>query len=644
MILLPSIDSHTFERLNCIITDSIKMTSQFFLKTNQDIELFGGYPQFELSNSSANSKDNQVIASELSPCGRFFAVATRSELKVFTGDRLEAELLKINIKDVYSLQFSPSGNFLSTWERISTALTPDSKNCKVWFLNQGFAGHEIKPVYEYQATSQNNWWLQFSKLDDYVLRPFQKEIRIVKINTNEIDTQTHENIRVFDFENPFASLTMTPDNNEQKLTDFQISPSEHPTICTFTPEKGGKPAQLSIWPIQKGKINKKIASRTFFKADSCQIKWNDQGNAVLCVATTDFDASNKSYYGENTMYLLSFQGVNGTLGGNSVRVSLKSGPIHDFTWSPTSRQFGVISGFMPATIQFFDIKGNLIHSISEQRKNTMIFSPTGKYILLGGFGNLQGLVDILDRHDKFKSIAHFDASNTSVCKWSPGGEFIMTATTSPRLRVDNGVKIWHVSGNLVFVKEFNELLKVDWRLPINYRTVSPESHIIRNWTAINRDPAELALDPVLKGRAGLEIHSNVQEYLTKNPHKPATPKSKSGGGSYKPPHARRANAVGATKNSNTVPGITRPVPGMASAPAAKAKIDRNGTASLGPSTISPEEKKLRSLLKKLRAIEGLKERKANGDTLEVTQLQKIESEPKVLEELKQMGWTSDSTK
>lgn len=456
-------------------------------------------------------------------------------------------------------------------------------------------------------------------------------MRIVKLDDEDA---------AFNFDKPYSKLIP-----EQPISSFLISPAEFPTICTFSPEKAGKPAILSIYSIAEGLTDKKIASKTFFKADSCQLKWNLQGNAVLCVAITDFDSSNKSYYGENTLYLLSFQGVNGALGGKSVRVPLpKEGPIHDFTWSPTSRQFGVIYGYMPATITFFDLRGNVVHSLPEQPKNTMLFSPSGRYILIAGFGNLQGSVEVLDRHDKFKCISKFDAANTSVCKWSPGGEFILTATTSPRLRVDNGLKIWHVSGTLCFVKEYKELLKIDWR----YKT-SPnleKNHVI----AKNENPTATDFSDPKLGKIEVQIHPSASEYISKRQKGSSNGAQSKPAGAYRPPHARRAGGapsipgLPAKPAQKVIPGMAAPssgVPGIVkeSKAAAKNKKKRESkkkeatpdaskpdsgsdstaqldTDSVNPTQpkvnkeVSPEDKKIRSLLKKLRAIEALKQKLA----------------------------------
>lgn len=92
-----------------------------------------------------------------------------------------------------------------------------------------------------------------------------------------------------------------------------------------------------------------IGQKTFFKADRSQIKWNTLGTHVLCLTQTDVDQANKSYYGETGgLYLLSSSGT------FDCRVPLdKEGPVHDFAWSPNSKEFLVIYG-CKCTISQFD--------------------------------------------------------------------------------------------------------------------------------------------------------------------------------------------------------------------------------------------------------------------------------------------------
>ena len=53
---------------------------------------------------------------------------------------------------------------------------------------------------------------------------------------------------------------------------------------------------------------------------------------------------------------------------------------------------------------------------------------------------------------------------------------------------------------------------------------------------------------------------------------------------------------------------------------------------------NPQEKKIRGLLKKIRAIDDLKMRHAGGEKLEDTQMKKITSEAQVRGELAQLGF------
>ncbi|KAH9027712.1 eukaryotic translation initiation factor eIF2A-domain-containing protein, partial [Lactarius pseudohatsudake] len=60
-------------------------------------------------------------------------------------------------------------------------------------------------------------------------------------------------------------------------------------------------------------------------------------------------------------------------------------------------------------------------------------------------------------------IRRVDTVTTSHCEWSPDGKFILIATLSPRLRVDNGIKLWYLLGQLLHVQDCEELYQASWR-------------------------------------------------------------------------------------------------------------------------------------------------------------------------------------
>lgn len=56
------------------------------------------------------------------------------------------------------------------------------------------------------------------------------------------------------------------------------------------------------------KFDAPASQKNFFKGDKVQLKWNDNGTSLIVLAQTEVDKTNKSYYGETTMYLLSANG------------------------------------------------------------------------------------------------------------------------------------------------------------------------------------------------------------------------------------------------------------------------------------------------------------------------------------------------
>lgn len=116
---------------------------------------------------------------------------------------------------------------------------------------------------------------------------------------------------------------------------------------------------------------------------------------------------------------------------------------------------------MPSKTVIFDHRVNVVHDFGVSMRNYVLYNPQGRLLLLAGFGNLSGKVDIWDRKTLKKVTTEMDASNTSHCEWSPDGRFLMCATLSPRLRVDNGVRVFHWSGGLMHWDQMSELYQVN---------------------------------------------------------------------------------------------------------------------------------------------------------------------------------------
>jgi translation initiation factor 2A len=116
---------------------------------------------------------------------------------------------------------------------------------------------------------------------------------------------------------------------------------------------------------------------------------------------------------------------------------------------------------MPARTVLFDLKANPIHSFEPKPRNFIAYQPQGRLFLNAGFGNLTGTIDVWDLKSR-KKVSEFQAPNSTTCEWSPDGRYILTGTLSPRLRVDNGVKVWWCTGKLLHVQMVEELYQVGY--------------------------------------------------------------------------------------------------------------------------------------------------------------------------------------
>ncbi|KAK3942064.1 eukaryotic translation initiation factor 2A [Diplogelasinospora grovesii] len=483
---------------------------QFAYRTQKAIGVFDAAPVYEALPGFVKPEGN-LRCCVYSPCGRYFAYVSNEGVTV-TDASVGHVLATLPLANVYELSFSPRGSFLSTWERPAKDENGDAtKNLKVWRTIEELAeGAEKQPLGKFVQKQQSGWNLQYTADEQFCARAVTNEVQFY---------QSHDLTTVWN------KLRV------EGVTDFAIAPGLNQNVAVFVPERKGQPAAVKVFNVPQ--FNSPISQKTFFKGDKVQLQWNKQGTSLIVLAQTDVDKTNKSYYGETNMYLLS---ANGSF---DARVTLdKEGPIHDVSWSPNSKEFGVVYGYMPAKTTIFNHRAVATHSFPIGPRNTIIFSPTGRFALVAGFGNLAGQIDVYDLEKDYRKVCTIESGNPSVCTWSPDSRYIMTATTSPRLRVDNGVKLWHVGGGIMYNEDMVELYNVMWR------PVSPEN-------LLGGDPLHPVPPP----------HPSALAYLgtAKTPSKPV--------GAYRPPGAR---------------GTSTPLHFKREDEGGAAHVVSNGTPQVGP--------------------------------------------------------------
>lgn len=352
------------------------------------------------------------------------------------------------------------------------------------------------------------------------------------------------------------------------------APGVRASVVTFTPRTKSKPASVSLWSLPPTPAP--IASRSL-QSDTCRVEYNSAGTAVLVELSTATSAS--SYYGDSRLFLFTVDG----------RVSMavpqaKEGPIADFAWSPTDQLcFIVIAGRSPPAAQLHTLPtGAPVFSFGTGAFNTVRFQPQGRMVVLGGFGNMSGDLQVWDVAKTRAVSSVFNTPVATAFAWGPDGRTLLAATTRPRLMVDNGWRVWSYRGQLLQHVKMDALFDAAWRpaavgAPFADRAPSPlpkGSNKSGAGAASNASAAVSGAGGAVATGAGASAAAagGASMGLT------SAPRSKAG--AYVPPHLRsaspgtsavvslmseghqRAGKIGAVDKAAPVKLAQAPVPGL----------------------------------------------------------------------------------
>ena len=407
------------------------------------------------------------------------------------------ERLQFSLQSVQAIAFSPKGTYLLTFQRPSKGEDgAASKNLKLWNVHNG--GTEVLSMHQ-KILDRGHWpTVQFSSDESLALHAVTNTLHIYK--TLSFDA------------GPCAKLPV------KGLSVFSLGPSKL-LVATYVPEAKGAPGHAAIYDISGLPESARVQSspqplcrKSFFRANDCRLIWSPSSSAVLALTSSDVDATNQSYYGEQHLYFLA---ANGTL---ESRVQLpKEGPVHDVQWNPKGDSFVALAGYMPAKAIIFDDKCVPIYDLGSGPYALARWNPFGRFLVLAGFGNLPGDMAFFDRKadGKVKPMGSTRAENGVTLSWSPDGRYVLAATIAPRLRVDNGFQVFKYNGIMVTKQAKQVLLEAVWvpsgeggmkyedrpQSPKTKDTLSPISAAPAPTKASGYVPPHLRNDPSAAARA-----------------------------------------------------------------------------------------------------------------------------------------------
>ncbi|KAG2096361.1 eukaryotic translation initiation factor eIF2A-domain-containing protein [Suillus discolor] len=293
-----------------------QLSQQYAFRAQKSTGLVGGTPTYMPIEGFA-VPDVPARTYHYSPDGRLFAYALPTVVRIFLAEGAQL-LQELSVPNIIELKFSPRGTYLSTWERPGT---PRSS----WKMapSTRISASTDEELISFTQKSQENWDLQYTISESYAIRLVAQAIQVYR-------------------------------------------PAE------WGKGIAGALAVVKIYGLSN-LSGAPTCSKTFYKADRAQIRWNDLGTQALVLIQTEVDSSNMSHYGETGMYLLS------TAGNFDCRITLdKEGPIHGVLRSPNSKEFGVVYGYMRAKTTLFDQRVRTLHNFESSPHNFISSNPQGR--------------------------------------------------------------------------------------------------------------------------------------------------------------------------------------------------------------------------------------------------------------------------
>ncbi|XP_078488594.1 eukaryotic translation initiation factor 2A [Ciona intestinalis] len=542
--------------------------------------------------------DQKCRTTKFSNDGKLFAWCDMKQVHIMemgSGNILSS----INQPRTFAMYFSPDAKLLCTWEQYAvTKDTPaGTPNFNIWNVSDGSCVHNSiqKKV--------NGWrpdWLPGTTI------------------CGKLTGQSVQFYEDNDFKTAKHRLSI------EKLEVFEVAPNlkpPHRVACFVRGARGG-PASVKIFQYPKFTTDEVVANKSFFKADTVSIKWNNRGTELLVTAAVDVDTTGESYYGEQSLHFMSCSGE------TSIVQLSKKGPIYDSAWSPLSNQFCVVFGFMPAKACLFNNKCNKTFEFGSTPKNECYYNPHGNLLILAGFGNLRGNIEVWDCC-RYSQVSQFTAPDTTCLEWCGDGCHFVTATTSPRLRVNNGYKLWHYEGGLLQTINFqNELNDVQWR-PVPPGTyTAPLVKLVTSKNLSNMISASKPASYVPPHARGKSSKAAEKFKLDEDEPTIQEPLSKSAQKNKK----KREGKKNKTPTNSSLSSEQQDVIQMA-----KYLLNDEAAQPTQPTQLADEDKKIKSLRKKLQAVEKLKKQQSEGKQLEKNQIEKLSTEDSIIEELKKLG-------
>lgn len=551
---------------------------------------------------------------------------------------------------VQMMDISPKGTYVLTWERW---YEDKPNNMKLWLSATG----ELITSFTQKALKREGWpYLQFAPDEAFAFLMASGEVRVYTPESLK-EQKYMDKLRI----SGITTLSVPRNGTGYTFTSFCLGTKDKPARASLHEYLPGKTAP-GQYPA--------LLSKSLFQTEECKTHWSPSGETALITMQTSVDTSGESYYGSSQLFILAKHLP------QAEAVPLEhGGPVYSVSWMPNPDKppcFVVIGGKMPSLATMHDGRdGKPTFQFGNAHRNVVDWAPHGRFLNIGGFGNLGGGMGFWDRN-KLKLIPGCAANVEGFLRadavvghgWSPDSRLFCVSTCTPRMNVDNGLRLFRYNGEeLLNVPWKNDDYRPDKLLEACFVPALPTVYPDRPQTPVKDSGGSAASAPT----ATVPAPKPAGRYVPPSARRGGGTVGGRGGGSSLAERLRREKEGNLQKSGKVAekPSLVKSaitgksIPGMSTEPTTKSKSQikrekaklkaaqkeeaerklREQEALLKAQTTEPEvavdpEKRARKLKKTLKQIEELK--KKDAGELNDDQKAKLASESQLREELSKL--------
>jgi len=505
------------------------------------------------------------------------------------------------------LLWSPKADFLAVYCTYIKKGDTSEPNLHIYSLQQG----KCTLLKSFFQISQVGWQPQWTGDDKVFSRSVNNEVHFYA--SGDLSSTAHKRLQA-------------------KVKEFSISPSSGQYhVIFFTPNVKGSPCLLNMFKYPNFSADQlPVCQKNFFKGESVEVRWNKPCSAAIVTSWCE-KAEKNSYYGQKMLYLMNVKAQ------EAFQIDFPKDPlVTDAVWAPSGKEMLVLHGANPAQCSVLDVKGDTLCALDRGARNTILMNPLSNLAMIGAMGNMSPKMEVWDLPGR-ALLSSSPLPDMTHMEWSPCGQYLLTATCAPRLRVNNGYRIYHYSGSLqheYVAPAGTELFAARW-LP-NAAAAKPfkaSSAKVAGIQSAVKVASNQAYVPPSKRALGIKADTTKQFLSQLDKYDPNSPAALAN--APPPPLSKKALKNKKARENKRLRAeqegaVTISEPEFAGAPKRKEPAAEQ-TASV--QLAGDGEKTARGINKKLKKIKQLNQSRAEGKELTEQQLKLVSSEKELLAQL-----------